>query len=63
MSVCVCVCVYEKLILLRVGLTGAEDPGQGAKAVLAFARTGAPRGYFGSCRWPVGHLPMSEGGW
>lgn len=50
MSVCVCVCVYEKLILLRVGLTGAEDPGQGAKAVLAFARTGAPRGYFGSCR-------------
>lgn len=42
-------CVYEKLIPLRVGLTGAEDPGQGAKAVLAFAKSGAPRDYFGSC--------------
>lgn len=43
------VCVYEKLILLRVGLTGAEDPGQGAKAVLAFAESGTPRDYFGLC--------------
>lgn len=58
-----CVCVYEKLILLRVGLTGAEDPGQDAKAVLAFAKSGAPRDYFTSCLWPVGHLPMFQGGW
>lgn len=58
-----CVCVYEKLILLRVGLTGAEDPGQGAKAVLAFAKSGAPRDYFSLCLWPAGHLRVSLGGW
>lgn len=57
------VCVCEKLILLRVGLTGAEDPGQGAKAVLAFAKSGAPRDYFSLCLWPAGHLRVSLGGW
>lgn len=56
-------CVYGKLILLRVGLTGAEDPGQSAKAVLAFAKSGAPRDYFSLCLWPMGHLRMSLGGW
>jgi len=54
--------VYEKLILLRVGLTGTEDPGQGAKAVLAFAESGAPRGCFSLCLWPMGQLPVSQGG-
>lgn len=39
----------EELVLFRVGLTGAEDFGQGAKTVLAFAETGTSRDYFGVC--------------
>lgn len=38
--------MYEQL-LFRVGLTGAEDLGQGAKTVLAFAESGTSRDYFG----------------
>lgn len=41
--------MYEELILFRAGLTGAEDLGQGAKAVLAFAESGTSRDYFSVC--------------
>lgn len=41
--------MYEELILFRTGLTGAEDLGQGAKIVLAFAESGTSRDYFGVC--------------